>query len=139
MKPNQKGLETVGRPRGARRYFAIEVRKAIVQEIDEGLSKSEASRKYDVSLTSLYKWLAVYSTKYKKELVTVVEHTSNTNKVSKLEAELQEAYALLGRTQAEVMYLQKLIDTASDDLGLDLKKNSGIKPSSISEPVKIIK
>ena len=115
-----------------RRYFSVEVRKQVVAEIDNGLGKMEASRKYEVSETTIYRWLAAYSTKYKKTLVTVVEDASATNKVLKLEAELQAAYADLGRSQSENLFLHKIIELANEDLGVDLKKNIETKLSSYS-------
>jgi transposase len=112
-----------------RRYFSEPVRKAIVQEIEKGLGVSEAARKYEVSSTAIYKWISKYSVGYTPSIVKVIEHASETNKVKKLESELQKTYALLGKTQAEVMYLEQLIDTASASLGFDLKKNSAIRSS----------
>jgi len=38
-------LKSVVIERRERRYFSEEVRKAIIEEIDKGLSKAEASRK----------------------------------------------------------------------------------------------
>jgi transposase-like protein len=106
-----------------RRYFSESARKAIVEEIDNGLSKSEAARKYGVSPTSIYNWLALYSKHYKTALVTVVEHASDSNKVKRLEAELEQVYALLGRSKAENLLLNKVIEKADESLGTELKKN----------------
>ena len=136
MKSQKKGLETISTQERSRRYFAPDVRKSIVKEIDEGLSKSEAARKYDVSETSIYKWYRLYSTHYQKLLVTVVEHSSASNQLMQKEAELQKTYALLGRLKAENMYLNTLIETANAELGYDLKKNLGTKPSAASETKK---
>ena len=106
-----------------RRYFSEAARKSIVEEIDKGLSKSEASRKYGVSHTSLYKWLSKYSTHYQSLLVKVVEHASEGNRVKQLEAELEQTYAMLGRMKAENLFLQTVLDKADESLGTSLKKN----------------
>jgi transposase len=106
-----------------RRYFSEAARRFIVEEIDNGLSKAEAARKYEVSQGSIYVWVAKYSKRYKSTLVKVVEHASESNKVKKLEQELEQAYALLGRVKAESMFLQKIIEKADEEYNTDLKKS----------------
>ena len=114
-----------------RRFFSESARKCIVKGIDDGLGKSEASRKYEVSESSIYKWIAKYSTQYQPSLVKVVEHASDSNKVKKLEAELQQVYALLGRAKAESMLLQAIIEKADESMGTNLKKNFDVPPSPL--------
>ena len=106
-----------------RRYFSESVRKLIIEEIDLGLSKAAAARKYKVSQASIYKWYAMYSKHYQASIVTVVEHVSDSAKVKQLEAELERMYALLGRSKAENLLLQTVIEKADEALGTDLKKN----------------
>ena len=136
MKNQEQKLSQIAKPRESRRFFAPDVRKAIVKEIEDGLSKSEAARKYAVSSATIYKWLIKYSTLYEKQLVTIVEHASATNQVLLKEAELQKAYVLLGKAQAEIAYLSSLIATAKDELGLDLKKTLETKQSSSSRKIR---
>jgi transposase-like protein len=105
------------------RYFSEEARRAIVKEIDEGnLSKAEASRKYEVSESSIYKWMHAYSLHFRASLVKVVEHESDSKRNKKLEAELSEVYEALGRLQAKHTLLEKIVEIASSELGIDLKK-----------------
>lgn len=119
-----------------RRYFSESARKSIVKEIEEGLSKAEASRKYEVSQSAIYKWMVKYSAHYQAALVKVVEHASDSNKVKKLEAELQQAYSLLGRAKAESMFLQTIIEKADEEMGTDLKKSFDAAPSQPSTSTK---
>ena len=133
-------LKSEVRPTRARRYFSESARRLIVQEIDDGLSIAEASRKYEVSHASIYKWYALYSKHYKATLVTVVEHVSDSLRVKKLEAELEQTYAILGRAKAENMLLHKVIDKADEAMGVDIKKNFDTPPlpnSSIKSKHKI--
>jgi transposase len=111
-----------------RRYFSEVARRAIVDEIDNGLSKAEAARKYEVSQGSIYKWISKYSKHYQSTLVKVVEHASESNKVKKLEQELEQAYAMLGRVKAESMFLQKIIELADEAYDTDLKKSFDDQP-----------
>lgn len=124
-----------------RRYFSESVRKLIVQEIDDGLSKAEAGRKYKVSQAAIYKWYVKYSLHYKTALVTVVEHLSDSVRVKKLEEELEQTYALLGRAKAENMLLHKVIDKADEVMGMDIKKNFDTPPllNSSTKSIKEVK
>jgi transposase-like protein len=106
-----------------RRYFSEAARRAIVKEIEEGLSKSEASRKYEVSQTSIHRWFANYSKHYQALLVKVVEHVSDSKRVKQLETELEQAYAMLGRVKAESLLLEAIIEKADEALNTDLKKS----------------
>jgi transposase-like protein len=125
--------QSVERRRKEIRYFSEEARRAIVNEIDEGnISKAEASRKYAVSQTAIYNWIQAYSPHYRVPLVKVVEHESDSQRNKKLEAELAQVYETLGRVQTEHMLLEKVVKLASDELGIDLKKNFASKPLSLS-------
>lgn len=121
-----KNLQT---PQRERRYFSEAARRSIVSEIDQGLSKAEASRRYGVSQSSIYIWITKYSSGYQKTILTVAEHESDSIRLKRVETELREAYTLLGRERAKSMFLEELIDTAQEALGVDLKKNFATKPS----------
>ena len=116
--------------RRERRYCSESVRRLIVEEIENGLSKSEAARRYQVSEASIFKWVAKYSKHYEKRLKTVVEHESDSMRLKQVEAELKSVYERLGRERAKSMFFEELIDTAGDALGLDLKKSFGTLPSN---------
>lgn len=111
------------------RYFSEAARREIVKEIEKGLSKAEASRKYKVSLATIFKWISKYSTTYEKPLVNVVEHESDSLRAKRLEAELQQVYGILGRTKAEVVLLEEIIKKAGESYEVDLKKNFATSPS----------
>jgi transposase-like protein len=109
--------------RNGRRYFKESARRQIVKEIESGLSKAEAARKYEVSQTTIFKWYSKYSVLYEKSLVMVVEHASDSDKVKRLERELEQTYASLGRKDIELKYLEALLVEAGAHFGVDLKKN----------------
>lgn len=112
-------LESAVAHKRERRYFSESARRAIVKEIGEGLSKSDASRRYEVSQTSIHRWFSKY---YQALLVKVVEHVSDSKRVKQLEAELEQAYAMLGRAKAESLLLEAVIEKADEALNTDLKK-----------------
>jgi transposase-like protein len=108
-----------------RRIFSDEFKKARVAEIDQGtLSVSSLSRMYEVSSTSIYRWLGEYGKKYKKGVRMVVEQESESAKRRLLEAHVAELERLLGQKQVEVEYLKRVVEEGSKLLGEDLKKKS---------------
>lgn len=119
-----------------RQVFSESAKKAIVKELEQGLGKLEASRKYNVSRTSIYKWLDKYSTNYTKSRKVVVESKEEADTYVHLQSEVDRLYNLLGRSQTEVILLSKLIELASEEFGIDLKKNYATKLSAISKSKK---
>ena len=109
-------------PRSKHRYFSETARKAIVSEIEDGLSKAEASRKYEVSQSAIYSWIRKYSKTYQATLKVRVEHESDSEKNKVLKVELSKTYEALGRSQAENLLLQKILELASEHFEMDLKK-----------------
>jgi len=119
-----------------RRVFTEDARKAILKEIQDGLSKAEASRKYNISLTSIYNWLEKYSSSYKKKSKHVIQSTKEANSYKEFQKELNQAYELLGRSQMEVMFLTKLVESISEEYHIDFKKKYDITLSNGSKKTK---
>jgi transposase len=114
-----------------KRYFTESAQREVVAEIDKGLGKSEAARRYQVSEATIYNWVRKHSKTYQKSVVMVVESASARSRVHELEAQLEAAYALLGRASAENLVLSAVIAEASEDLHIDLKKNIETKRLSV--------
>jgi hypothetical protein len=87
-----------------------------------------------VSDAAVYKWLDKYSNTRKKAVVQVVEAKSATRKVMQLKQQVQELHAAVGEKQMQVEFLEKLIELANEQYGIDLKKSTGTRPFSGSGP-----
>jgi len=123
-------LERTKKPR-EQRYFSEDFRKARVREIERGVATvGEVSKAYGVSNTSVYRWIERYSSMRKKGLRQVVEAKSATQKVLKLKDEVKDLHALLGEKQLRIEFLEKLIELAGEQYGIDLKKSTSARPSS---------
>lgn len=118
------------------RTFTEDARKAILKEIQNGLSKAEACRKYGMSDTTIYRWLDKYSTSYKKKPKQLIQSTKEANNYKEFQVELKHAYELLGRSQMEVMFLTKVLDTISEEYQIDFKKKFDMKLSNGSKKIK---
>lgn len=117
------------------RYFSEDFRKARVREIERGTATvAEVGKAYGVSQTAVYKWVYRYSTMQKKGLRQVVEAKSATQKVLSLKEEVKDLHARLGEKQLRIEFLEKLIELASEEYGIDLKKSTGTRPCSGSGP-----
>jgi len=105
------------------RKFSEELKKKKVREIEMGLySVKEVREDLDVSKTSVYKWIKKYSLHYKRPIQIVVESKSESKRVSELKKELKQAQELVGKKQMELEFYMKMLELASEDLGVDLKK-----------------
>ena len=112
------------------RTFSDALKRQKVKEIEQGLvSVSEVSKSLSVTRAAIYKWIKKYSLTYHKPIRMIVESKSESKKVLHLQQRLAELEQLVGQKQIQLEFLEKLIELASDDLGLDLKKNYGIEPS----------
>ncbi len=104
--------------------FSEAVKKQTVKDIERGkCTVLEASRELSVSEQTVYTWVYKFSGYLHKNKILIVEDKSEIYKTKELEAKLQKAEAALGRKQMELDILNKLIELASAELKMDLKKN----------------
>ena len=114
-----------------RRIFSVEVRKGVVRDIERGnCTVLQASRELQVCQQTVYTWLYKYSVHLQKGRTIVVQKQSEEYRTKELEKRIAELEAALGRKQMELDLLNKLLDLASKDLQIDLKKNLSDQPSS---------
>ena len=119
------------------RVFSEAVKKKVVKDIEKGKSSvAGVCREYDVSSTSVYRWLTKYSRHLQSGKKLVLQMDSEGYKSKELEKRIQELEAALGRKQLEVDFLNRLIDQGKEELGVDLKKKSFTPPSTGSKETK---
>ncbi|NBC26711.1 MAG: transposase [Bacteroidetes bacterium] len=120
-----------------RRTFSPTLRKEVVRLIESGkLSVTAATREYQVSTTSIYRWIHRYSTYNKKGAVLVVDKDSQTEKLNQLQQKIAELEQAVGHKQMQIDYYKKFIDLASEEVGEDLKKKYDSAASSGSSTTK---
>ncbi len=113
------------------RIFSDKLKKKIVKDIEQGkVNVAGASREYEVSSKSVYRWLKKFSTHLHPSTTLVMQMDSEQYRSKELEKKVIELEAALGRKQLEIDYLNKLIEIAGQDLGTDLKKNISM-PASV--------
>lgn len=113
------------------RYFSESLKRSKVREYEQNLvTVAELSRMYQVSRTTVYKWIYRYSSLYHREERQIVEKKSDTRKIKDLEAKLKEMERMIGQKQIKIDFYEKMIEIAEEDLGIDLKKNTKQQLSS---------
>lgn len=122
-------MKKAGRRVKKYRHYDEGFKKGIVKEYESGeFSVLELSRLYGIGYRLIYNWIYKYSIFNEKGYRIVESKESSQQKLKALESRLQELESLLGRKQIKIEYLEKLIELASEELAVDLKKNYGSRP-----------
>lgn len=124
------------------RNFSEEFKRSKVKDIIEKRIKvSELSKLYEVSRSSVYKWLYLYSDT-EKNVATVVQMESEATKTKALQQRLAECERIIGQKQMEIDLLNKTIELANEEVGYDLKKKyepkhwNGLESTTINTTTK---
>lgn len=113
------------------RYFSVDIKKKVVKDLERNLtSVTEVCKAYDVSKTSVYRWIYKYSTMAKKQHKQVVEPKSDTQKIRALEERIKELERIIGQKQLDIDFKDKMIELAEQRYNIEIKKKSGSKRSS---------
>jgi transposase-like protein len=113
------------------RYFSEDFKRKKVTELAKRQTRlCDICREYEVSATAVYKWINKYSLMKKKGVKMVVEAESDTARIKALREHIAELEQLLGKKQFEIDFLQKQMELAGDQYGIDLKKKLSGPPSS---------
>ena len=113
------------------RYFSEDFKRKKVNEIERNICTiAEISREYQVSKTSIRKWLYKYSEMKKRGIKQVVEAKSDTRKLQQLKDQINELERIIGQKQLLIDFQQKVIELAEEAYKVDIKKKFGGKPSS---------
>jgi transposase len=106
------------------RHFSVEFKKQIIAQLDAKLIKlADITRLYEVSAVSVCRWRQQYSKHYEKPTKLVIEMESEALKTKTLLERNAELERIIGQKQLKIDYLEKLIELASEDLKIDLKKS----------------
>ena len=113
------------------RYFSEDLRRDVVKKIERNeLSIAGASREYEVSSTSIYKWMYRYSLHLKKGIRTVMEKKSHSERIKILLEKIEALERAVGQKQMEIDILNKTLELGNEEVGFDIRKKFGGKSSS---------
>jgi len=115
------------------RYFSEDFKRKKVLEIERGLTSiGEIKRQYQVSGTAIYKWIYKYSMGKEKGERMVLESKSDTVKIKLLKEQVAQLERLVGQKQIKIDFLEKMIEIAGEEYGIDIKKKHSTQQSSVS-------
>ena len=117
------------------RYFSEEIKKKIVRDLERNYqSINDVCKAYQVSRTSVYRWIYKYSVMAKKSQKQIIEAKSDTKRIKQLEERIKELERLVGQKQILIEFKDKMIEIAEETYGVDIKKKVGSKLCSGSTP-----
>ena len=113
------------------RKYSDEFKRELVGYYESGeYSVLQLEKLYGVANTQLYNWIYKYSNFNDKQVRVVEMKSSDTCKLKELEKRNMELERLIGQKQIKIEYLEKMIDLADKQLGIDIKKNSNTPHSN---------
>lgn len=120
-----------------RRIFSNELKKQIVKDIEDGKrSVGQTAKEYSVANNSVYRWVEKFSHNLQRGTVLVMQKKSEAHQKEELLKKIKELEAALGRKQLELEVKEKIIEYASEELGVDIKKKFATGLSDTSEKKK---
>jgi len=118
--------------------YSISFKQKVVREIEEeGLTLSEASRRYGIKGgQTIQNWLRKFGKNHLISKIVRVEMKGEKDRVKELEAELKKVKVALADATMKNDVLETLIKVASDHYQTDIKKNLGQQASKARMPKK---
>lgn len=112
------------------RRFSEELKRSIVKEFEKGsFSILQLSTLHKVHFQTIYNWVYKYSTNNDRSIRIVEMKDSSSQKLKELEFKVGELERALGQKQLYIDYMEKMMEIAKDDLGIDIKKNYSTQQS----------
>lgn len=113
------------------RFFGEEFKKRKVEELDRKLvTIPEICKEYEVSRTSVWRWIYQYSVMRKKGEKIRLESESDTRKLLELQEKVKELERIIGQKQMMIDFQEKMIELAEERYKVDIKKKLSEKLSS---------
>jgi transposase len=107
-----------------KRVFSEEFKRALVKEFETGrYSVLQLENLYKISNNLIYRWIYKYSTFNDKSVRIIEMKESSTNKIKELEQKVKELERAVGVKQLHIDYLEKMMEIAKEEMGVDIKKN----------------
>jgi len=119
------------------RKFSDEFKQSIVKDFESGkFSVLQLEKLYNISNVLIYGWIYKYSTFNDKSARIIEMKESSTNKIKDLEKKIKELERAVGQKQLYIDYMEKMMEIAKEDLGIDIKKNFDTPQSAGSDKTK---
>jgi len=105
-------------------------KQKVISEIESGkYSLRQASKIYNVSDVSLYKWLKRFGKNHLIGKVVRIEMKGEADRIKQLEAEKKELESALAKAHLKIITLESTMEVAEEKYKIDFKKKIGLKGS----------
>ncbi len=117
-----------------RRKFTEAFKRQLVKDFETGkFSVLELSRLHKIHIQTIYNWIYKFSQANERGYRVVELTESSDMKVKELQKRIKELERIVGQKQIKIDYLEKMIELASEELKIDIKKNSNTLQSGGSK------
>ena len=115
------------------RSFSDSFKLQKVREIETGKSRvSDICKQYEVSNTSVYRWLDQFGLMKDKKERLIIETQSDTRELLELKKKVAGLERIVGQKQILIDFKDKMIDIAEEMYGIDIKKKFSTRQSDTS-------
>jgi len=119
------------------RCYSEDFKRTIVKEFESGsFSVLQLGKLHGVDFQTIYNWIYKYSSNNERSVRIVEMKDSSSKKLKDLENKVKDLERAVGQKQIYIEYMEKMIDIAKEDLGIDIKKNYSTPQSAGSEKIK---
>ena len=116
-----------------KRFYSEDFKRELVKEFEQGkYSVLQLKQLYGIRHENIYRWIYKYSTFNDKSSRVIEMKESSTKKLKDLEKKIKELEQAVGRKQMYIDYLEKMMDIAKEEMGVDIKKNYDTPQSTTS-------
>jgi transposase len=116
------------------RIFTEEFKKTCVKDYESGhFTVLELSKLFQINSVIIYRWIYKYSAYNKRKIKVVEMANSSRQKLKELQKRISDLERVVGQKQLNIDFLEKMIDIAKNEYGIDIKKNFDTPLSSGSE------
>ena len=118
------------------RKYSEEFKRSCVKDYETGkYSIKEISLLYGIHHQCIYTWIYKYSSYNKKKVRVVEMEESSLKKVKDLQERIKELERIVGQKQLNIDFLEKMIEIAKEQYGIDVKKNFNTLQSNGSDSI----
>ena len=106
------------------RNYSEAFKKSLVREYESGkYSVLQLEKLHGVSNVSIYQWIYKFSTFNQQGYRVIEMKKSSSARVKELENRVKELERVVGQKQIMIDYMEKMMEIAKEELGVDVKKN----------------
>jgi len=110
--------------------YSMAFKQKVITEIESGkYSLRQASKIYNISDVSLYKWLRRFGKNHLIGKIVRIEMKGEADRIKQLEAEKKALESALAQAQLKIITLESTMEIAEEIYKIDFKKNVGLKGS----------